>query len=68
MFCVRLSILIFFPPIDNSDLNLVIDASKYSAHPLTNEGFAFMWAGVRATHGAAKGKFCFEVKVLMLFI
>ncbi|XP_035205798.1 uncharacterized protein LOC118180854 [Stegodyphus dumicola] len=48
----------------NSDLNLVIDASKYSAHPLTNEGFAFMWAGARATHGSSKGKFCFEMKVL----
>ncbi|CAL1261481.1 unnamed protein product [Larinioides sclopetarius] len=48
----------------NSDLNLVIDGSLYSAHPLTNEGFAFMWAGARATHGASKGKFCFEVKIL----
>ncbi|KFM69215.1 Heterogeneous nuclear ribonucleoprotein U-like protein 1, partial [Stegodyphus mimosarum] len=48
----------------NSDLNLVIDASKYSAHPLTNEGFAFMWAGARASHGSSKGKFCFETKVL----
>lgn len=48
----------------NSDLNLVIDGSKYSAHPLTKEGFAFMWAGARATHGAEKGKFCFEVKVI----
>lgn len=48
----------------NSDLNLVIDASKYSAHSLTQEGFAFMWAGARATHGADKGKFCFEVKVI----
>lgn len=53
---------------DNSDLNLVIDASKYAAHPLTNDGFAFMWAGARGTYGSAKGKFCFEVKVLILFM
>ncbi|XP_055927077.1 heterogeneous nuclear ribonucleoprotein U-like protein 1 [Argiope bruennichi] len=48
----------------NSDLNLVIAGSLFSAHPLTDEGFAFMWAGARATHGTSKGKFCFEVKVL----
>lgn len=47
----------------SSDLNLVIDASCYSATPMTNEGFAFMWAGARATHGAETGKFCFEVKI-----
>lgn len=48
----------------NSDLNLVIDPSRYSAHPLTSEGFAFMWAGARATYGIAKGKICYEVKVI----
>ncbi|GFT93361.1 heterogeneous nuclear ribonucleoprotein U-like protein 1 [Nephila pilipes] len=47
----------------NSDLNLIIDASCYSATPMVCEGFAFMWAGARATHGATTGKFCFEVKI-----
>ncbi|GFS39320.1 heterogeneous nuclear ribonucleoprotein U-like protein 1 [Trichonephila inaurata madagascariensis] len=47
----------------NSDLNLIIDASCYSATPMHNEGFAFMWAGARATHGVTTGKYCFEVKI-----
>ncbi|GFQ73559.1 heterogeneous nuclear ribonucleoprotein U-like protein 1 [Trichonephila clavata] len=47
----------------SSDLSLIIDASCYSATPMHNEGFAFMWAGARATHGAATGKYCFEVKI-----
>ncbi|PRD22750.1 UNVERIFIED_CONTAM: Heterogeneous nuclear ribonucleoprotein U-like protein 1 [Trichonephila clavipes] len=47
----------------SSDLSLIIDASCYSATPMHNEGFAFMWAGVRATHGAETGKYCFEVKI-----
>ncbi|KAG8172072.1 hypothetical protein JTE90_013143, partial [Oedothorax gibbosus] len=46
----------------NSDLNLVIDGGKCSAKPLTTEGFAFMWAGARATHGSLKGRYCYEVK------
>ncbi|KAG8184443.1 hypothetical protein JTE90_026361 [Oedothorax gibbosus] len=48
----------------NSDLNLVIDGGKCSAKPLTTEGFAFMWAGARATHGSLKGRYCYEVKIL----
>ncbi|XP_067136543.1 heterogeneous nuclear ribonucleoprotein U-like protein 1 isoform X1 [Centruroides vittatus] len=48
----------------NSDLNLIIDKSQFSAKPLTTEGFAFMWAGARATHGALQGKVCYEVKVM----
>lgn len=48
----------------NSDLNLIIDKSQFSAKPLTTDGFAFMWAGARATHGARQGKVCYEVKVL----
>ena len=26
-------------------------------------GFGYMWAGVRSTHGATKGRVCFEVKI-----
>ncbi|XP_022244327.1 heterogeneous nuclear ribonucleoprotein U-like protein 1 isoform X2 [Limulus polyphemus] len=47
----------------NSDLTLVIDKSRYSAIPFTEEGFAFMWSGVRATYGITSGRICFEVKV-----
>ncbi|XP_076359616.1 uncharacterized protein LOC143252002 isoform X7 [Tachypleus tridentatus] len=47
----------------NSDLTLVFDKSRYSAIPFTEEGFAFMWSGVRATYGITFGKICFEVKV-----
>lgn len=48
----------------NSDLNLVISKTDFvGAAPLTESGFAYMWAGARATYGFQKGKVCFEVKV-----
>ena len=48
----------------NSDLNLVINKGDFlNANPLTDGGFAYMWAGARATYGFSKGKVCFEVKV-----
>ncbi|CAE1331790.1 HNRNPUL1 [Acanthosepion pharaonis] len=47
----------------NCDLNLRIDENNYKAHPLTTDGFAFMWAGVRSTYGVNTGKVAFEVKV-----
>lgn len=34
-----------------------------SAAPLTDGGFAYMWAGVRGTYGFLKGKLCYELKV-----
>jgi hypothetical protein len=58
---VDLSKLVSFA--DNSDLNLKIDGSGVKAHPLTVEGFAFMWSGARATYGVGYGKVAFEVKV-----
>ena len=30
---------------------------------LFSAGFGYMWGGVRATHGATRGKVCFEVKI-----
>ena len=51
----------------NSDLNLVICKTGFlSASPLTDGGFAFMWAGARASYGFVKGKVCYEVKVRSL--
>ena len=48
----------------NSDLNLVIDKSNFlCASPLTDGGFAFMWAGARASYGFSSGKIFYEVKV-----
>ncbi|XP_023220969.1 heterogeneous nuclear ribonucleoprotein U-like [Centruroides sculpturatus] len=48
----------------NSDLNLQIDKTRYSAQPLTTAGFPFMWAGARASYGIKTGKVCFETKVV----
>lgn len=47
----------------NSDLNLVIDKECLLAYPLSNEGFAHMWAGARATYGVQCGRAAFEVFV-----
>lgn len=49
--------------IDNSDLSANIDETGLKVSPLTNDGFAFMWHGVKATYGVKKGKVAFEVKV-----
>ena len=48
---------------DNSDLNLRVDEAGVKGTPITAEGFAFMWAGVRGSYGVSKGKVCYEVKV-----
>lgn len=48
----------------NSDLNLIVDKYGLIAEPLYRDGFAFMWAGARSTHGVTTGKICFEVKLL----
>ena len=40
-----------------------VDETGYKGTPISVEGFAFMWAGVRANFGVVKGKKCFEVKV-----
>lgn len=38
------------------------------AHPLTVEGFAFMWAGARAMYGVKSGKVAYEVKVSVAIV
>nr|CDS26365.1 e1b 55 kda associated protein [Hymenolepis microstoma] len=48
----------------NSDLSLVINQDCYSARPMTDDGFALMWAGARANYGVKSGKTFFEVKVV----
>lgn len=47
----------------NSDLSLKIDENNLSAHPMTDDGFAMMWAGVRANFGITKGQVGYEVKL-----
>ncbi|RUS76398.1 hypothetical protein EGW08_015849, partial [Elysia chlorotica] len=48
----------------DSDLNLRFDDNGIKAHPLTVDGFAFMWSGVRAMYGVTSGKVAYEVKAL----
>jgi len=45
-------------------LNLVIDRSDFTkAEPMAKAGFAYCWAGARATYGLKQGKAFFEVMV-----
>lgn len=48
---------------DNCDLNLRVRDDGLKAHPLTVEGFGFMWSGARAMFGVKSGKVAYEVKV-----
>ena len=55
-------IFLFF--LDNSDLDLVIDKEHLcSAQAMSSQGFAHLWAGVKATYGASCGKVCYEVSI-----
>ncbi|CAG5125307.1 unnamed protein product, partial [Candidula unifasciata] len=47
-----------------SDLNLRFNERGIKAYPLTVDGFAYMWSGVRATYGVKSGKVAYEAKVL----
>ena len=65
---IKLMFLFLFVSAVNSDLSLKIEANGTKASPLTFDGFAFVWSGARATYGVNKGKVCFEVKVMEIFL
>lgn len=45
-------------------MNLSVEADGVTGTPLSSDGFAFVWAGVRAMFGVQKGKIAYEVKVI----
>ena len=50
--------------VDNSDLNLSITETDFcSVTAMSREGFGYMWAGARSTHGATRGRVCYEVRI-----
>uniref|UniRef100_A0A1B6DK31 SAP domain-containing protein n=1 Tax=Clastoptera arizonana TaxID=38151 RepID=A0A1B6DK31_9HEMI len=49
----------------DSDLNMIINPETFMvASPLSEQGFGYIWAGVRANYGFNNGKVCFEIKLL----
>jgi len=49
----------------NSELHMKIENDGLTAQNMRgDEGFNYMWAGVRASHGVTSGKVCFEVHLI----
>lgn len=49
--------LLFTFSVDNSDLNLTINRNDFcSAKAMSDGGFGYLWAGIRATHGVMAGR------------
>uniref|UniRef100_A0AAQ5ZRQ8 Uncharacterized protein n=1 Tax=Amphiprion ocellaris TaxID=80972 RepID=A0AAQ5ZRQ8_AMPOC len=59
------------PPAEDEEENIddtlvtidTLSRDRYSGYPLTIEGFAYLWAGARATHGVTQGRVCYEMKI-----
>ena len=52
----------------NSDLNFVIESDGVTGSSLHNDGFEYMWAGARATHGVKTGKVeCYRQQYCFIF-
>jgi len=51
------------PSVDHSDLHFAIQKDGLGGYGRTEKGFAYLWAGSRATWGCKDGRYCFECKV-----
>ena len=54
--------------LDHSDLHFTIQKDGLGGYGRTEKGFAYLWAGSRATWGCKDGRYCFECKVCTLFV
>ncbi|KAF6263098.1 hypothetical protein COO60DRAFT_537513 [Scenedesmus sp. NREL 46B-D3] len=50
--------------LNTADCSLDCQLQGSMASTLSDEGFGYLWSGVRATHGVAAGRFWFSVRVL----
>ncbi|XP_023801444.1 heterogeneous nuclear ribonucleoprotein U-like protein 1 [Cyanistes caeruleus] len=48
----------------NCDLHFKVARDRYGGHPLTIEGFAYLWSGARATYGVRQGRVCLSPQVM----
>ena len=51
----------------NSDLNFVVESDGVTGSSLHKNGFEYIWAGARATHGVSRGKvLCYKYNYIKL--